>query len=171
MKKLISIGVALALLTMVVVPVGVAAQDVVDPGTYSKTPFGILGSGIQLIGDLLGDLDPIIGAVADLPIDLADLAPIMDKVGGWTAVDLAWMTDMTAWSMVLVGDVAKTAEGMLTALGMSAKDVPLAAVADMAYVVGSRLWDPWGTYAGNTTLPTVIIDNFPPGIDLPVPAV
>ena len=101
-----------------------------------------------------------------LPIAASEIASILNTVGGWTAVDLAWMTDMTAWSMVLVGDVAKTAEGMLSALGMSAEDVPLAAAADMAYVVGSRLWDPWGTYAGNTTLPDVIIDAFPPGIDL-----
>ena len=168
MKKLISIGVALALLTMVVVPVGVAAQDVEDPGTFSKTPFGILGSGIQLIGDLLGDLDPIIGAVADLPIDLADLAPIMDKVGGWTAVDLAWMTDMTAWSMVLVGDVMKTSVPLLGALGVDEETLPMGDVAEMLYVVGARLWDPWGEYAGDATLPDVIIDNFPPGIDLPV---
>lgn len=168
MKKLISIGVALALLTMVVVPVGVAAQDVEDPGTFSKTPFGILGSGIQLIGDLLGDLDPIIGAVAELPIDLADLQPIMDKVGGWTAVDLAWMTDMTAWSMVLAGDVAKSSVPLLGVLGVDEETLPMADVADMLYVVGARLWDPWGEYLGDATLPDVIIDNFPPGIDLPV---
>ena len=166
MKKLISIGVALALLTMVVVPVGVAAQDVEDPGTFSKTPFGILGSGIQLIGDLLGDLDPIIGAVADLPIDLADLAPIMDKVGGWTAVDLAWMTDMTAWSMVLVGDVMKTSVPLLGALGVDEETLPMGDVAEMLYVVGARLWDPWGEYAGAAVLPDVIVDAFPPGIDL-----
>ena len=166
MKKLISIGVAIALLTMVVVPVGVAAQDVEDPGTFSKTPFGILGSGIQLIGDLLGDLDPIIGAVADLPIDLADLAPIMDKVGGWTAVDLAWMTDMTAWSMVLVGDVMKTSVPLLGALGVDEETLPMGDVAEMLYVVGARLWDPWGEYAGAAVLPDVIVDAFPPGIDL-----
>jgi len=166
-KKLISIGVALALLTMVVVPGAVAAQDeIVNPGTFSKTPFGILGSGIQLIGDLLGDLDPIIGAVADLPIDLADLAPIMDKVGGWTAVDLAWMTDMTAWSMVLVGDVAKSSVGLLGALGVDEETLPMGDVAEMLYVVGARLWDPWGEYAGAAVLPDVIVDAFPPGIDL-----
>jgi len=165
-KKLISIGVALALLTMVVVPVGVAAQDVEDPGTFSKTPFGILGSGIQLIGDLLGDLDPIIGAVAELPIDLADLQPIMDKVGGWTAVNLAWMTDMTAWSMVLVGDVAKQSAGLLEALGVDAETLPIGDVADILYVVGARLWDPWGEYAGAAVLPDVIVDAFPPGLDL-----
>ncbi len=168
MKKLISIGVALALLTMVVVPVGVTAQDVEDPGTYSKTPFGILGSGIQLIGELFGDLQPIISEVAELPIDLADLTPILDKVGAWSAVDLAWMTDMTAWSMVLVGDVMKTSVPLLGALGVDEETLPMGDVAEMLYVVGARLWDPWGEYLGDATLPAVIIDNFPPGIDLPV---
>ena len=166
MKKLISIGVALALLTMVVVPVGVAAQDVEDPGTYSKTPFGILGSGLQLVGDLLGDLQPIISEVAELPIDLADLTPILDKVGGWTAVDLAWMTDMSAWSMVLVGDVAKSSVGLLGALGVDEETLPMGDVAEMLYVVGARLWDPWGEYVGPAVLPDVIIEAFPPGIDL-----
>lgn len=169
MKKLISIGVALALLVTFMVPVAVAAQDPIeDPGTYSKTPFGILGSGIQLVGELLGDLDPIIGAVAELPIDLAELTPIMAKVGEWTAIDLAWMTDMTAWSMVLVGDVAKTSVPLLGVLGVDEETLPMADVADMLYVVGARLWDPWGEYLGDATLPDVIIDNFPPGIDLPV---
>jgi hypothetical protein len=165
-KKLISIGVAIALLTMVVVPVGVAAQDVEDPGTYSKTPFGILGSGLQLVGGLLGDLQPIISEVATLPIDLADLTPILDKVGAWSAVDLAWMTDMSAWSMVLVGDVAKTSVPLLGALGVDEETLPMGDVADMMYVVGARLWDPWGEYAGAAVLPDIIINEFPPGIDL-----
>jgi len=163
-KKLISIGVALALLTMVVVPVGVAAQDVEDPGTYSKTPFGILGSGLQLVGDLLGDLQPlIVDAGFDLPIDLADLTPIMDTMGAWSAVDLAWMTDMTAWTMVTAGDVVSTVLGVpfiADAMG----DTDLTGIEDIFYVVGARLWDPWGEYAGEATLPDVIIDAFPPGL-------
>lgn len=168
MKKLISIGVALALLTMVLVPVGVAAQDPVeDPGTYSKTPFGILGSGLQMVGGVLGDLGPILTAAGiELPIDLADLAPITDRIGDWTAVDLAWMTDMTAWSMVLVGDVAKTSAGLLGALGVDEETLPVSDIADMMYVVGARLWDPWGVYEGAAVLPDVIVDAFPPGIDL-----
>jgi hypothetical protein len=42
-KKLISIGVALALLTMVVVPGAVAAYT--TPDTYAKVPFAIIQSG------------------------------------------------------------------------------------------------------------------------------
>jgi hypothetical protein len=46
-KKLISIGVALALLTMVVVPGAVAAVD--DPDTYAKATFSIMAAGIELL--------------------------------------------------------------------------------------------------------------------------
>jgi len=163
-KKLISIGVALALLVMVMVPVGVAAQDIEDPGTFSKTPFGILGSGIQLVGELLGDLGPILEA-ADiaLPLDLATLSPITEKLGGWTAVDLSWMTDMTAWSMVAAGDVISTVLGVpFIADAMGTTD--LGGIEDVFYVLSARLWDPWGTSALNATLPDVIINDFPPGL-------
>ena len=164
MKKLISIGVALALLTMVVVPVGVAAQEVEDPGTFSKTPFGILGSGIQLVGNLLGDFGPILTAAGiELPIDLADLQPITEQIGDWSAVDLAWMTDMTAWTMVTAGDVISTVLGVdfiADALG----DTDLTGIEDVFYVVAARLWDPWGEYAGAAILPDVIVDAFPPGL-------
>lgn len=163
MKKLISIGVALALLTMVVVPVGVAAQDIEDPGTFSKTPFGILGSGIQLVGGIINDLAAMIDDFG-LPIAAVDLANVVNTVGGWTGVELAWMTDMTAWSMVLVGDVAKTSVPVMEAFGIDAATLPVEDIADIFYVVGARLWDPWGEYAGAAVLPDVIVDAFPPGL-------
>lgn len=164
MKKLVSIGVALALLTMVLVPVGVAAQEVEDPGTYSKTPFGILGSGVQMVGNVLGDLGPILTAAGiELPIDLADLTPITETVGDWTAVDLAWMTDMTAWSMVAVGDVVATVLGVSFIADMMG-DTDLTGIEDVFYVLGARLWDPWGEYTGDAVLPDVIVDQFPPGL-------
>lgn len=165
MKKLISIGVALALLTMVVVPVGVAAQDeITDPGTFSKTPFGILGSGIQLVGGIINDLSAMIDDFG-LPIAATDLASVVNTVGGWTGVELAWMTDMTAWSMVLVGDVAKTAVPVMEAFGIDAATLPVADIADIFYVVGARLWDPWGEYAGAAVLPDVIVNAYPPGLN------
>ena len=166
MKKLVSIGVALALLTMVVVPVGVAAQDqIVDPGTYSKTPFGILGSGIQLIGSIIGDLSGVIDPyIADFGMDSADIAGITTRVGEWTGVDMAWMTDMTAWSMVLLGDVMKVADPVISEVAEIPID--LGDVSDIFYVVGARLWDPWGTYIGDATLPDVVIDAYEPTLPL-----
>jgi hypothetical protein len=56
-KKLISIGVALALLTMAVVPAVTAAQcdyDGIEPDTYAKIPFAILESGFHMVGQFLG---------------------------------------------------------------------------------------------------------------------
>lgn len=165
MKKLISIGVAIALLTMVVVPVGVAAQDIEDPGTYSKTPFGILGSGIQLVGGIVNNLAAVIDGFlpADLGLTATDLSLVIDDVGAWSAVDLAWMTDMTAWTMVTAGDVLSTVLGVefiADAMG----DTDLTGIEDVFYVLSARLWDPWGVSAVAPTLPDVIITEFPPGL-------
>ena len=60
MKKLVSISVALALLVTFMVPVAVAADFPDDPGTYSKTPFGILGSVFTLVGAIVTDLAEVI---------------------------------------------------------------------------------------------------------------
>jgi len=163
-KKLISIGVALALLTMVVVPIGVAAEDYPDdPGAYSKTPFGILGTGIELIGDLVANVP----YVNDMLIEYVDVSVVTGLIGPYAGENLAWMTDMTAWSMVAVGDVVKTALGLPVIA--DALPVELAGVEDIFYVLGSRLWDPWGAYVGTpaTVLPDVVIDNYPPTLPTP----
>jgi hypothetical protein len=94
-KKLVSIGVALALLTMVVVPGAVAAQ--IEPDTYAKVPFAIIGSGIELVGDVVEQIPMIADA---LPEGL-DITAITDLVGPWTAGPLAWTVDMLAWGVHL----------------------------------------------------------------------
>jgi len=104
-KKLISIGVALALLSMVVLPTAVAADEIM-PSTYAKIPFAIVQSGFYLVGCLMGDFDTILGAMdVDLGFDLTDLTPIMLNVGDWAGVPLAWSVDMLAWGVGLVGVV------------------------------------------------------------------
>ena len=158
MKKLISIGVALALLVTFMVPVAVAADFQENPGTYAKTPFGILGTGILLLVDVL---TPVLDEFAP---DFLWLTDIMPPVGNWTGTELAWMTDMTAWSMVLFGDVMKMADPVLSSV--AELPVDLGDVADIFYVVGARLWDPWGTYVGDATLPTVVIDAYEPTLPL-----
>ena len=160
MKKLISIGVALALLVAFVVPVAVAADYPDDPGKYSKTPFAILGTGIQLVGELLGDLDGVIGAIAELPFPLADLEPIFVNIGEWTGVNMAWMTDMTGWSMVVAGDALSVVGPLAETMGF---DDYIKPVADIFYVMGARVFDSWGdiTSEGTADLPG-------PGIGLPV---
>jgi len=94
-KKLISIGVALALLTMAVVPGAVAAYD--PPATYSKVPFAILASGIELVGEVVAAVPMIADA---LPEGL-DITAITGLIAPWTAGPLSWTVDMLAWGLDL----------------------------------------------------------------------
>jgi hypothetical protein len=97
-KKLISIGVALALLTMAVMP-GVAAAQYTPPDTFSKVPFAIIQSGFELVGTILDAL----GGELGLP-DWLNSA-LMDDIGGWAGGPLSWTVDMLGWGIALVGDV------------------------------------------------------------------
>lgn len=160
MKKLISIGVALALLTMAVVPAAVAAADITDPGTYSKTAFGVLGSGIQLVGDIVNSLAVVLDGFLPAGLTSVALATIIDDVGSWTGIELAWMTDMTGWSMVAVGDVVSVIKPLAATMGF---DTYIDPVADVFYVLGARVFDAWGALSttGTADLPG-------PGLSLPV---
>ena len=99
MKKLISIGVALAVLAVMVLPVGAAAQcpDIgyTYPQTYAKIPFAILQSGLELTGDILGTLASTLG----LPDWLDDL---VITIAPWTGGPLSWTVDMLGWGLDLV---------------------------------------------------------------------
>ena len=108
MKKLISIGVALALLTMAVVPGAVAAVDYDPPETYAKVPFAIIASGIQMVGELVAAVPMIADA---LPEGL-DIAVITGIIGPWTAGPLSWTVDMLAWGIGLGADVWLIADDM-----------------------------------------------------------
>ena len=106
MKKLISIGVALALLTMVVVPGAVAAYD--PPDTYAKVPFAIIESGLVLVGTLLDILQ-----TADMGLpDWLD-SDLMNPIAEWAGGPLSWTVDMLAWGMGLGGDVLVLLEDLL----------------------------------------------------------
>ena len=107
MKKLISIGVALALLTMAVVPAAVAAIEYEPPVTYSKVPFAIVEAGFQLVGSLLETLGPTLG----LPEWLD--AAMMGDIGGFAGGPLSWTVDMLAWGISLGGDVLGILEPLL----------------------------------------------------------
>ena len=159
MKKIISIGIVLGLLVTFMVPVAVAADFPDDPGAYSKTPFGILGSAFVLVGDIVTDLSGLIDGFG-LPIAAAEIAGVLDSVGGWTGENLAWMTDMTGWSMVAVGDVVTVVEPLADTLGFGGYLKP---IADIFYVIGARVFDAWDAIAtsGTADLPG-------PGIGLPV---
>lgn len=152
MGKLASIGVALALLVAFAVP-GIAAGDtdwadvpqpIQHPAAYSKTPFAILGSGIQLMGYLLGDFDPILeNAGFDLPLALGDFETPALRAGAWVAGPVAWMTDMMGWTIVIGGDVVRESDAVLESAGVSVP-IDLGAVANIFYVVAARMFDEWG---------------------------
>jgi len=105
-KKLISIGVALALLSMAVVPVAVAAQDggagnYTPPQTYAKVPFAIIASGIDMVGQLVDAIPMIADA---LPAGL-DITAITNTVAPWTYGPLSWTVDMLGWGLALGADI------------------------------------------------------------------
>jgi len=107
-KKLISIGVALALLTMAVVPGAVAAQcppsDYTYPDTYAKIPFAIIQSGLELLETLWPDLDTALG------IGMPWVGPVFGELGAWAGGPLAWTVDMLGWGLGIV-------QGIVVALG------------------------------------------------------
>jgi hypothetical protein len=98
-KKLISIGIALALLTMVVVPAAVAAATPQDPVSFAKIPFAIVASGFYLLDEILPDL------MAEFAPDMAWIADLMVPIGDWAYGPLAWSVDMLAWGVQTVGAV------------------------------------------------------------------
>ena len=100
MKKLISIGVALALLTMAVVPAAVAADD--PPLTYAKIPFTIVGEAISLLGDLVSMADSKLGL--GLGFDVAQFTvPIAEYVQG----PLSYTMDMMAWGVYIIAGLSE----------------------------------------------------------------
>jgi hypothetical protein len=98
-KKLISIGVALALLTMVVAPVAVAADD--PPPTYAKIPFTIIGEGIVLVGDLVSMADSKLGLGLGF-----DVAQFTGPIADFTQGPLGYTVDMLAWGLYAVAGLA-----------------------------------------------------------------
>lgn len=106
MKKLISIGVALALLTMAVVPGAVAAADLTAsnytaPQTYAKVPFALIASGFAMLENLWPALD----ATTGLGIGMPWLEDVFGELAYWTYGPLSWTVDMLAWGVNLMGGV------------------------------------------------------------------
>ena len=136
MKKLISIGVALALLTMAVIPSAVAAE----PDTYAKTPFAIIEEGFALIGTILDSL----GGALGLPEWLD--STLMNQIGGFAGGPLSWTVDMLAWGVWMIGDVVGALDPLLTGMGV---DLPfeMSELAGIFNTIACDLFTPWGTFA------------------------
>jgi hypothetical protein len=125
-KKLISIGVALALLTMAVVPAAVAADPVPDlcasnytePCTYAKTPFAIIASGFVMLSSLWTKLD----TPAALDMGMPWLSDVFTELAYYTYGPLSWTVDMLAWGINLGGDIVGQLGGILEAMNV---DLPI----------------------------------------------
>jgi hypothetical protein len=104
-KKLISIGVALALVAIVVLPLGVAAQcpqiDYTYPTTYAKIPFAILESGLDMLSSILTSLSAAVSIPTWVP-------PIVTSLASWTGGPLSWTVDLLGWGLSLVGGLLAT---------------------------------------------------------------
>ena len=135
MKKLISIGVALALLTMAILPGAVAAQYT-EPETYAKVPFAIIQSGLELIGDIIVALEP---AGLGLPTWIAD---VTDTIAPWAGGPLSWTVDMLGWGIWLVGDIVGSLDSLVTGMGI---DLPfeLSEIAGIFNTIACGLFTPW----------------------------
>jgi hypothetical protein len=124
-KKIISIGVALALLTMAVVP-GIAAAQPPDcpaigyeyPTTFAKIPFAIIQSGFDLLYLVLP------GVLGEFAPDLAWVADLMPDIGAWAGGPLSWTVDMLAWGVSLLGAVVCTIEPLLGGALPAGLDLP-----------------------------------------------
>jgi len=140
-KKIISIGVALALLTMAVVPGAVAAQceyEGIAPSTYAKIPFTIIGTGFYL-------METILDALVDgelLPAEVDWLPALMQPMGDWAMGPLAWTVDMLAWGIGLAGTVVGSLSGVMTDLGMDL-GMDLTSVGDLMNDVACALFTPF----------------------------
>jgi len=105
-KKLICLGVALALVAVVVLPLSVAADqpdscpasNYTYPTTFAKIPFAILESGLDLISTVLGPLASTLGIPTWVPTVVSDIAP-------WTGGPLSWTVDMLGWGMATVAGI------------------------------------------------------------------
>jgi hypothetical protein len=97
-KKLVSIGVALALLTMAVVP-GIAAAQT-PPETYAKTPFAIIAEGLRLVGTLLDMEEAKFGFIG------YDVGQFLGPIADFTYGPLGWTVDMMAWGVDVVVQLA-----------------------------------------------------------------
>jgi hypothetical protein len=131
MKRLISIGVALALLSLAAAPIAAAGDDYTRPDTYSQIPFSIVGSTLALIGDVL---HTIFGTLWGVP-------RIFERVGLFVGTSVAGgVNNLTGDTATLGGDVFEIiGEDSGSSIG---------AVADIFHTIACALFVPFGNYTG-----------------------
>jgi len=143
-KKVISIGIALALLIMAVTPAVTAAQYT-DPETYAKIPFAIVGNMFVLLEDVLIALTD--GGL--LPDTFSWLPDLMQPIGDFVMGPLSWTVDMLAWGIGGIGGTIFTElDGLLAGLGIDLGGIALAPVGDLLNSLACAMFAPWAAITG-----------------------
>jgi hypothetical protein len=142
-KKLISIGVALALLAMVVMPIGAAAYT--DPSTYAKVPFAIVQSGFDLIGIIIDAAGSTLGLPAWLD------SALMGDIGEWAGGPLSWSVDMMAWGVSLFGVVLADLDAVIGAI--ATLPFELSSLSELCDDIACQLLTAWAPAAGGNFTP------------------
>ena len=109
MKKLISIGVVLAVLAMVVLPISAAAYTPYEePTSYAKVPFAIVASGFGLLQAIWPALDTA------LTMGMPWLTDVFGELADWSFGPLSWTVDMLAWGLGVGGSVITALSAVIT---------------------------------------------------------
>ena len=138
MKKLISIGVVLALMALVVLPVAAAADTYQEPQTYAKIPFAIVASGFQLLATIWPDLDTA------LTMGMPWLTDVFTALKDWSYGPLSWSVDMLAWGLGVGGTVIDALSGVITLpfpVGDLLNSIACACFAPFGNITGAA-WNP-----------------------------
>jgi hypothetical protein len=142
-KKVISIGIALALLVMAVTPAITAAQYT-EPDTYAKIPFAIVGNMFLLLEEVLVALTD--GGL--LPDTFSWLPDLMQPIGDFVTGPLGWTVDMLAWGLGGIGgtlftELSAVLEGLGVDLG-----IDLAPVGDLLNSLACAMFAPFSPITG-----------------------
>jgi hypothetical protein len=139
-KKVISIGIALALLTMAVTPAITAAQYT-DPDTYAKIPFAIIGSFFYLLQNILDGLT----TAGLLPDTFSWLPDLMPDIGDWVAGPLSWTVDMMAWGLGGIGGtIMSSLDAVLADMGIDLGGIAFGSVGDLLNDIACAMFAPFG---------------------------
>lgn len=139
MKKLISIGLALAILGMVVLPVSAAAYTPYEePDTYAKIPFAVVASGFGLLQLIWPDLN------VALAMDMPWLTDVFGALADWSLGPLSWTVDMLAWGLGVGGTVVTALSAVITLpfdVGELLNTIACAMFAPFGNITGAE-WNP-----------------------------
>jgi hypothetical protein len=138
-KKLISIGVVLAVLAMVVLPISAAAYTPYEePTTYAKIPFAIVASGFGLLQQIWPALD------VALTMDMPWLTGVFEALADWSFGPLSWTVDMLAWGLGVGGSVINALSAVITLpfdVGELLNTIACACFAPFGNITGAS-WNP-----------------------------